>query len=296
MTVEESAKGLRVATRPAGSIHLAGDTWCVPGLTNSGFVEGLLIDTGPDVDIYASVRIDTLAITHGHADHFAAGADIRRASGARVVASRDDARLVENPEVNIRGMFSWARPGDILVSKLFMGVPCPVDTLVETWEDRRVTPIALPGHTLGHHTYLTADKVLFTGDALYQEQVWERHRLPYAIDPQMVAASLRHLRDVDFDWLVPGHGEPCDREQALHHIDFHLAQIAGIERFIIDALTTERTTEEAIALVSEERGLSDNPAQYWLAVTTVKGFLGDLLGRGEIEFFVRDHAGWWRTV
>ena len=38
------------------------------------------------------------------------------------------------------------------------------------------------------------------------------------------------------------------------------------------------------------------PAQYWLAVTTVKGFLGDLIARGALEFFVRDHAGWWRTV
>lgn len=297
MTSDESARGwIRVAIRPADAVQIAGDTWCVPGLTNSGFVEGLLIDTGPDFDAYHGVKIDTLAITHGHADHFSAGADIRKATGARVVASRDDARLVENPEVNIRGMFSWARPGDILVSKLFMGVPCPVDTLVETWEDRRAAPIALPGHTLGHHAYLTADKVLFTGDALYQEQVWQRHPLPYAIDPQMVAASLEHLRTVDFDFLVPGHGEPCDREQALHHIGHHLEQIAAIERFIVEALATERTTEEAIALVSAERGLSDNPAQYWLAVTTVKGFLGDLLGRGEIEFFVRDHAGWWRAV
>lgn len=286
----------RVGTRPAGALHLAGDTWYVPGLTNSGFIEGLLIDTGPECDVYAGVHLDTLAITHGHADHFAAGADVRRSTGARVVAPRDDARLVENPEVNIRGMFSWARPGDILVSKLFMGVPCPVDTLVETWEDRRATPVALPGHTLGHTAYLTTDRVLFTGDALYQEQIWAKHPLPYAIDPTMVASSLEHVRDLDFDWLVPGHGVACSREDAEYHVDFHLAQIRHLEEFIVDALATERTTEEAIALVSEERGLSDNPAQYWLAVTTVKGFLGDLLGRGEIEFFVRDHAGWWRTA
>ena len=74
------------------------------------------------------------------------------------------------------------------------------------------------------------------------------------------------------------------------------AQVREIEQFIVDSLVQERTTEEAIALVSERRGLSDNPAQYWLAVTTVKGFLGDLLARGEVEFFVRDHAGWWRTA
>ncbi|TLM99439.1 MAG: MBL fold metallo-hydrolase [Actinobacteria bacterium] len=281
---------------PAGALKLAGDTHYLPGLTNSGYVAGLVIDTGPEESVYERSSVDTLVITHGHADHFSAGGRLRQRTGCRVLASRDDARLVENPEVNIRGMFSWARPGDLLVTKLFVGEPCMVDGLLEQWEDARATPVTLPGHTLGHCGFLTKDRVLFTGDALYEEQIWERHPLPYAIDPSMVASSLEFMRTLDFDWLVPGHGVACTREEAEHHIDFHLAQIAHIEAFMVDALATERTTEEAIALVSAERGLNDNPAQYWLAVTTVKGFLGDLLGRGELEFFVRDHAGWWRTA
>lgn len=280
--------------RPSGAEHVAGDTWYVPGLTNSGFVEGLLIDTGPESEAYDAASVDTLVVTHGHADHFAAG-HVLRASGARVIAGRDDARLVENPEVNIRGMFSWARPSDLLVTKLFMGTPCGVDGLLENWSDSRATVHATPGHTLGHHSVLTNDGVLFSGDALYQEQIWNKHRLPYAIDPSLVVESLRSLLDLDFEWLIPGHGEPCDRETAERHIGFHLDRVARIETFILEALDTERTTEEAIALVSDALGLSGSPATYWLAVTTVKGFLGDLLNRGEIDFFVREHMGWWRA-
>lgn len=281
---------------PGGAKHLIGETWYVPGLTNSGYVDGLVIDTGPECEVYHDARIDTLVITHGHADHFSAGASIRSDHDARVVVARDDARMVENPEVNIRGMFSWARPGDLMVSKLFLGAPCPVDGLLEEWRDDRAQAIPLPGHTLGHTGILTADGVLFTGDGLYQEQIWARHPLPYAIDPSMVTTSLREMLKLDFEWLVPGHGIACDREAAEHHVEFHIDRVARIESFLCDALRTERTTEEAVALVSEERGLSDNPAQYWLAVTTVKGFLGDLLARGEIEFFVREHAGWWRAA
>ena len=280
---------------PRGAIHIAGDTHYMPGLTNSGFVNGLLIDTGPDETVYDGCPIDRLAITHGHADHFSSGAAVRD-SGATVVAARDDAALVENPDINIRGMFSWARPGDILVSKLFIGTPCPVDALVEDWRDRRATPIALPGHTLGHTGFLTADGVLFSGDALYLESLWARHPLPYAIDPDMVASSLEVIRHTDFDWLVPGHGELVDRATTLCNIDFHLAEIANIQEMLLEALETPMTTEEAIALVSERRGLSDNPAQYWLAVTTVKGYLGDLLGRELLEFSVVDHAGVWHTA
>jgi len=285
----------RIPGAPDGAVHIAGSTLYVPGLTNSGYVEGLVIDTGPEESIYEFASADRLAITHGHADHFACGAYLRK-RGATVVAARDDAALVENPDINIRGMFSWAKPGDLLVTKLFKGIPCKVDALVEQWRDPRAKPVNLPGHTLGHTGFLTADKVLFTGDALYEEALWAKHPLPYAIDPGLVAASLESLRAVDFDWLVPGHGELIDRETAEKDITHHLAQTAQIEANMLEMLVEPHTTEECIAAVSAERGLSDNPAQYWLAVTTVKGYLGDLLGRELLEFAVIDHAGVWRTA
>ena len=280
---------------PRNAVRIAGDTFYLSGLTNSGFIDGLVIDTVPDPAEYDGCVIDRLAITHGHADHFSA-ASVLRENGATVVAARDDAMMVENPDINIRGMFSWARPGDILVGKLFKGTPCKVDALIEDWRDRRATPIPLPGHTMGHTGFLTRDGVLFTGDALYLESLWARHPLPYAIDPDMVAESLRSIRDLEFDWLVPAHGELIDHPTALANIAFHLEQIEELEAHLLEVLATPHTTEEIIAIVMAERGLSDNPAQYWLAVTTVKGYLGDLLGRKLLEFFVRDHCGVWHTV
>ena len=56
------------------------------------------------------------------------------------------------------------------------------------------------------------------------------------------------------------------------------------------------TTEGAVAFISRELGLPENQAVYWLAVTDVKGYLGELLDRGLIEFSVRNHVGWWQTV
>jgi glyoxylase-like metal-dependent hydrolase (beta-lactamase superfamily II) len=281
-------------TVPYNSRLLAGDTYIVPGLTNAGFVAGLVVDTCEDEAPFAGVSVDRLAITHGHADHFAIG-HVLRAAGARVSAARDDASLIENPDINIRGMFSWAKPGDFLTTRLFRGEPCGVDDYLEDWDDPRATAMPLPGHTLGHYGFLTHDGVLFTGDALYLRELWDRHPLPYAIDPGSVVSSLECIRAAQATWIVPAHGCALEREAAEEHIDYHLKQVAEIEELLLDRLRTARSTEQAIALVSGERGLPDKPTSYWLAVATVKGFLGELHGRGDLEFFVRDHTGWWQS-
>jgi glyoxylase-like metal-dependent hydrolase (beta-lactamase superfamily II) len=275
---------------------IGSETLLYVGLTNSGLVGGALVDTGPDADEYRSHAVKHVLITHGHADHFSAAADLRR-GGARVVAPREEASLVENPEVNIRGMFSWARPSDEMVTKMFRGEGVPVDEYSDEWHGYGIETIPLPGHTLGHSGYLTSDGALFTGDALYVRELWDRHPLPYAIDPGLVRASLHVIDSLDFEWLVPGHGPaPIARKDVSAEVAHHLARMDAVSGWLLAFLREPRTTEQAIAAVSEHVGLVENPAQYWLAVTTVKGYLSDLLRLGSIEFAVRDHAGTWGAV
>lgn len=263
--------------------------------TNSGYVDGVLIDTGPDPTVYDGLTVTNVLITHGHADHFSSAAALRR-TGSLITAPREEVALVENPEINIRGMFSWARPSDEMVTKLFRGEGTSVDSYSDQWHADGIDVVPLPGHTLGHCGYLTKDGVLFSGDALYQEQIWSRHPLPYAIDPGLVRSSLSVIESLEFDWLVPGHGVLCDRDEALAHVVHHVTRIDELSERIHTMLKTPATTEQVIAAMSREKGLSDNPAQYWLAVTTVKGYLSDLLRQGMAEFFVREHAGWWSAL
>jgi glyoxylase-like metal-dependent hydrolase (beta-lactamase superfamily II) len=275
--------------------RLAGETYVFESVTNSGYTQGVLVDTGPESSAYDGRTVEHVLVTHGHADHFACACELRRA-GARITAPREEASLVENPEVNIRGMFSWARPSDEMVTKLFRGEGCTVDAYADEWRGYGIDAVPLPGHTLGHSGYLTSDGVLFSGDAVYQEHIWSRHPLPYAIDPGLVRSSLRVIESLDFEWMVPGHGEPCEREAALHHIAHHLSRMDTLTERLYELLKPGLTTEQAIAALSHEAGLTDNAAQYWLAVTTVKGYLSGLLREGRAEFFVREHAGWWRAI
>jgi glyoxylase-like metal-dependent hydrolase (beta-lactamase superfamily II) len=279
-----------------GAERLAGNTYYFPGLTNSGYKSGCLIDTGPDVAVYDGLEVREVLVTHGHADHFSSAAELKKRLGAMVIAAREEVALVENPEINIRGMFSWAKPSDEMVTKLFRGDGCRVDGYLDQWHDSGINVIPLPGHTLGHSGFLTEEGVLFTGDAIYLKELWERHPLPYSIDIGLAVSSLELIDKLDFEWMVPAHGHPVTKAESVLHVAHHLERIETINLLILDFLREARTTEEAIAYLSERLELIENAAQYWLAVTTVKGYLANLLQRKEIEFFVRRHAGYWHSL
>lgn len=89
--------------------------------------------------------------------------------------------------------------------------------------------IPMPGHTPGSTAYLWdsgRDRVLFTGDTIYlRDGEWTEAVLDSS-DPVTYADSLRTLRELDFDYLVPwaaGAGEPwfarTDRDDARRRID-----------------------------------------------------------------------------
>jgi len=272
-------------------IELNGVT-CILGKTNVGLHQGYLIDTA-----IIDVPLDLVAIiiTHGHADHFTWARPIQKRTGASVVAPRQDAPLIEDPEINVRGMFNWARPPVEMTTKLFIGDACDVDHYVEDYRFSDViTPVPLPGHTMGHTGYL-CDRVLFSGDLLYPEAVWTQYKLPYSIDVELTRRSLDAIQNTVFDWLVPGHGTPMSKEQSNEQIALHRRRLAEIDDMIKRILRKPQSTEEVIYSVLRELDIEDSLAQYWLSVTTIKGHLSGLVSTYKVIYETTDHRVYWKS-
>jgi glyoxylase-like metal-dependent hydrolase (beta-lactamase superfamily II)/ferredoxin len=92
----------------------------------------------------------------------------------------------------------------------------PVEVLLEGTEPVQVAPrvraIPVPGHTPGHVCYLVEGKdetFLFTGDHL----AWDEEEGRLEAWPDVCwydwgeqTRSMRRLLDIEFDWVLPGHG------------------------------------------------------------------------------------------
>jgi glyoxylase-like metal-dependent hydrolase (beta-lactamase superfamily II) len=167
-------------------------------------------------------EVHTILLTHWHPDHVGSVAELRRRSGARVVAHAIDARLIAGAK---------ARP-----SKRYMRLvaaimpppePVPVDEALTADGPISVPDfraIHTPGHTRGHTSFLLdrGGGVLFAGDAASGRRNGGIRRSPRIVTDDRVAelASIARLGNLSFESAVFGHGRAISREAAQRFREF----------------------------------------------------------------------------
>jgi glyoxylase-like metal-dependent hydrolase (beta-lactamase superfamily II) len=152
-------------------------------------------------------NVRTILLTHWHADHTGNAADLRRRSGARIVAHAIDAAVISGAE---------PLPLNALqrLSARLTGTPEPVRVDETLHQDGPFsvpgfTAIHTPGHTAGHVSFLLdrGGGVLFTGDAAAGGRHGVRHTpRVMSADADAARSSLARLADARFDVAVFGHG------------------------------------------------------------------------------------------
>lgn len=205
--------------------------------------ELLLVDTGWPSSwsgIVAAVEqlgrrsgdLRSVLLSHGHADHMGSAEKVRTQWGTPVRARDVE---VDRVRGKAKGSSSFALVPGLLPHLWrpsafgFVLHAARHGFMTPTWVKEvggfpagapldlpgRPVPVATPGHTSGHTSFLLPDRgVLLTGDALVTLDVLTRERgprlMPDAVtdDPAAARSSLDALAALEADLLLPGHGEP----------------------------------------------------------------------------------------
>lgn len=166
--------------------------------------ECVVIDAGAMVeDILPHIqrsgcKLKYIVLTHGHGDHIASVNELREATGALVVAHKEEEKLLLEPEYNC----SYE-----ICNRLITIKP---DILVEegdeiSFGDTVLSFLYTPGHTRGSMC-IQCESNLFTGDTLFCGSVG-RTDLPTG-DIESLEDSINKFRMISDRCVVyPGHGE-----------------------------------------------------------------------------------------
>lgn len=106
--------------------------------------------------------------------------------------------------------------------------------------DTTFAMISTPGHTPGQiAVYVPEKKVVFTGDTIFKGvQTWH-----YASDIEQWVDSLKMLKTLDLDFIVPGHGPICDKTEIDVQIAFLYEWLAAVSVCVSKGMSKEECTQ-----------------------------------------------------
>jgi glyoxylase-like metal-dependent hydrolase (beta-lactamase superfamily II) len=170
--------------------------------------ECLVIDPGLEPDLIldflgeANLKPALILNTHGHADHIAGNADMKRAfPTAPLVVGANEVPLLVDARENLSYYF-----GTPIVS------PAPERTVKEgdviEAAGIRLEVLDVPGHSPGHvaFVYRGTPTIVFGGDVLFRGSIG-RHDFPHSDGPTLFRSIRDKLFNLSEDAVVyPGHG------------------------------------------------------------------------------------------
>jgi glyoxylase-like metal-dependent hydrolase (beta-lactamase superfamily II) len=154
--------------------------------------------------------LKTIIISHSHFDHTGGLSALVRATGAKVAIHAADA-----PYVAGEGHKSRPKGGMGVVFLLLAPFirPAPVKADIQLHDADTIAGmkvVHIPGHTPGSIALLDERrKALFPGDTLrYRDGRVEGPPDNFTQDPELARRSIEKLKGLDFETMLPGHGEP----------------------------------------------------------------------------------------
>jgi glyoxylase-like metal-dependent hydrolase (beta-lactamase superfamily II) len=155
-------------------------------------------------------RPKAILITHAHLDHINGLAKLKeKYPEAEVVSSEEDKAAIEGKKVllpkGIKGFFfklamPFMRYKGVKVSKTFR----------EKYGEFKI--IRTPGHTKGSVSLLFK-KVLFCGDLIINSKGLSLPGKEFNLDEKQMIESVKKISNIEFNWLLPGHGNPVKKEK-----------------------------------------------------------------------------------
>jgi len=151
-------------------------------------------------------EVSTIILTHYHIDHMGSAKDLKDLTNAKIAVSAEDKDFVS-------GAKPYPKPKNILMratSTFIKAAPANVDIILRDGDKiGGLTVIDAAGHTPGSiFLYDPQRKVLFTGDTLRLDGekvvAGPRH---FVWDDNKEKQSIAKLAGLDFDVMLPGHGE-----------------------------------------------------------------------------------------
>jgi hydroxyacylglutathione hydrolase len=165
----------------------------------------VVVDPGDDAERILdeihkhSLQVTDILLTHGHFDHILAADEVRRETGAKIVACEKELPLLSKGKNNL---------------SIFYGSAVTVECDKTVSEGDKIQcgsmefqVLETPGHTPGGVCYYSPEGILFSGDSLFRESIGRTDFPGGSFEALITSVREKLLCLSDDTRVLPGHEE-----------------------------------------------------------------------------------------
>lgn len=244
-------------------IEIARDVYVTDGPTRIGVIvdhdrRAAIVDAGLDDGTGKQLKalldrhgfsLQSILITHAHADHFGAAAYLAKSVGAKVYANVLEKPVIECPILEPMYLFGGAHPPRELRTKFYLGSAVAVEgELTEVTSRWGLQLVDLSGHTPGQ-TGIAAGEVLFCADSFVGASVLEKHGVPFNMDVGGALTAYSTLFKEERKLFVPSHGDVLD--DVAEVVGKNRKRVLEVTAFVEEFIRSPKPMEDIIAAVCD---------------------------------------------
>ncbi len=250
----------------------------------------ILIDTGLDNSLVNKIlkRLDEIPIaaliTHHHADHMGGISKLNSLGVNHVYAPSREIPLFTDPFLEPL-IFCGFHPPKHLTNRHLMAKPAKVVQPMSNLAFPQIKPMPTPGHSIDHHAF-QMQKILFCGDAVFNEETIEKHRLLFASNPIQARESVEKISKLNLEYLVLGHGGYISgRNEIQDTLRLNIEHYNSAEQKILGSISEQGSEiHEIVANAFDNLNLERrNITQYILYRHAILGHISGLIAQGKVK-------------
>lgn len=285
--------------------NINGNTYYIKGGTNTGVIrldddKSLIIDPGlggtRPKKMMELLRDNNMSIkyiinTHEHDDHYEGCSELKKIDQNIKILSSSQAKIfIDNPskftDYIIGGKANKFFKFRVSNEKNNFS---KIDDVIEegniVLNNKKFEIINLKGHSEGSIGILTEDKVLFVGDLFVGSQILSKFDLLLLYDVKDYLNSINKIKDVDFKYMVLGHGkEVFSKEDSQDIINAHINAVNKYVNQVKELIKSPITIDNILKNIIVNNNLSCNYTEYHFFRSSIVSIISYLCDLNQIDY------------
>ena len=290
-------------------INIKGNTFYIKGGTNTGIYlfedrTALMIDPGLSgirpKNIMKMLKKNGINLkfiinTHEHDDHYASCNQFKlENNNIRILSSKYAKIYIDNPELFSKYILG-GRPNKFFYKSLKSELIYDL-RVDETIDEGKLIlnkdvfeVIEFKGHTPGSIGIMTKDNILFIGDLLVSKKMLNKYDFLFIFDIEEYLKSLKKLRNIDFEYIVLGHGKNViSKEDSEELINMHEISINKYLNQIRLELNEPMGLEQLLKNIIIKNNLSYNYKEFYFYKSSLMSAISYLCDLDEIQYILKE--------